>query len=96
MSALAVRRRALSSSATWTSCRELDRIFEGRTVIVVSSRVSAVRNADQIIVLDEGRIVERGSHAELMLYGALYRRLEREQAAAEARRAAVAATGGGA
>jgi ATP-binding cassette subfamily B protein len=76
--------------------RELDRIFEGRTVIVVSSRVSAVRNADQIVVLDEGRIVERGSHDMLIANGGLYRRLISEQAAEEAMRSGMAATGGGA
>jgi ATP-binding cassette subfamily B protein len=75
--------------------RELDRIFAGRTVIVVSSRVSAVRNADQIVVLDEGRIVERGMHVELMAKGGLYRRLESEQADEEALRRTAGATGGG-
>jgi ATP-binding cassette subfamily B protein len=64
--------------------RELDRVFRGRTVIVVSSRVSAVRNADRIVVLDEGRIVESGSHAELVRAGGLYARLAREQADEEA------------
>ena len=58
---------------------ELDRVFEGRTVIVVSSRVSAVRHADQIVVLDEGRIVERGNHAELIARAGLYSRLAAEQ-----------------
>ncbi|MEM7409006.1 MAG: ABC transporter ATP-binding protein [Myxococcota bacterium] len=58
---------------------ELDRVFEGRTVIVVSSRVSAVRNAEQIVVLDEGRILERGTHAELLSRGGLYSRLAAEQ-----------------
>jgi len=64
--------------------RELDRIFAGRTVVVVSSRVSAVRRADLIVVLDAGRIVERGTHDELMAVGGAYSRLAREQADEEA------------
>jgi ATP-binding cassette subfamily B protein len=59
--------------------RELDVVFEGRTVVVVSSRVSAVRQADDIVVLDQGRIVERGRHATLLAAGGLYARLAREQ-----------------
>jgi ATP-binding cassette subfamily B protein len=59
---------------------ELDRVFAGRTVVIVSSRVNAVRGADQIAVLDEGRIVERGSHDRLLAMGGLYARLAREQA----------------
>ena len=58
-------------------------VFEGRTVVVVSSRVSAVREADHVIVLDEGRIVERGTHATLLTAGGLYARLAREQDEAE-------------
>src|SRR5690606_18997118 len=42
--------------------RELREVFAGRTVIVISHRVASVRDADQIVVLDEGRIVERGRH----------------------------------
>jgi ATP-binding cassette subfamily B protein len=59
--------------------RELREVFEGRTVIIVSSRVSAVREADHVIVLDEGRIVERGTHATLQVAGGLYARLAQEQ-----------------
>ena len=60
--------------------RGLDRYFEGRTVVVVSSRVSAVRRADQIVVLDEGRIVEQGRHEDLLARAGPYTRLAREQA----------------
>jgi ATP-binding cassette subfamily B protein len=66
--------------------RELDRLFEGRTVVVVSSRVSAVRGADQIVVLEGGRIVERGTHHELLRRGGLYARLASEQAEEDRRR----------
>ncbi len=60
--------------------QELDEVFAGRTVIVVSSRVSAVRAADRIVVLDAGRIVESGDHETLLAEGGLYARLAREQA----------------
>jgi ATP-binding cassette subfamily B multidrug efflux pump len=73
--------------------RELDAVYAGRTVVVVSSRVSAVRGADQIIVLDRGRIVERGRHAELLAAGALYARLAEEQARRDDRELELAAAG---
>jgi ATP-binding cassette subfamily B protein len=45
---------------------ELDRLSEGRTTIAIAHRLSTVRDADQIVVLDGGRIVERGTHEELV------------------------------
>jgi ABC-type multidrug transport system fused ATPase/permease subunit len=51
----------------------------GRTTFVIAHRLSTIRSADQILVLDEGEIVERGTHAELLAAGGLYRRLYEKQ-----------------
>jgi ATP-binding cassette subfamily B protein len=59
-------------------------ILRERTSIIVSHRVAAVKEADQILVLDGGRVAERGTHAELLGAGGLYASLYREQLAAEA------------
>jgi ATP-binding cassette subfamily B protein len=50
----------------------LDRLSEGRTTITIAHRLSTVRDADQIVVLDHGRIVERGTHHELLDAGGYY------------------------
>lgn len=55
--------------------KALKKILKGRTSIVIAHRLSTVRNADRIIVLDQGAIVEEGNHRQLMRKGGLYRRL---------------------
>ncbi len=54
-------------------------VFEGRTVFLVSHRISTVKRADLILVLDDGRVVERGSHEELLAAGGLYAELAERQ-----------------
>jgi ABC-type multidrug transport system fused ATPase/permease subunit len=57
----------------------LDRLLSGRTAIVIAHRLSTVRNADRIYVIDEGRIVEQGDHDVLLEQGGLYRDLYERQ-----------------
>ncbi|WP_250030606.1 ABC transporter ATP-binding protein [Paractinoplanes maris] len=59
--------------------RALATALEGRTALVIAHRLSTVRDADQILVLDEGRVVERGRHEELVTAGGLYAELYRTQ-----------------
>ncbi len=64
--------------------RALDAALEGRTSLVIAHRLSTVRNADQILVVDEGRVVQQGTHAQLLAEGGLYAVLYRTQFAEDA------------
>jgi subfamily B ATP-binding cassette protein MsbA len=57
----------------------IDRLLEGRTVFVIAHRLSTIVHADQILVLDRGRLVEQGTHAELLSRGGVYARLHAAQ-----------------
>jgi len=57
----------------------LERLMQGRATLMIAHRLSTVRNADRIHVIEAGRVVETGSHAELVRLGGLYSRLARQQ-----------------
>ncbi|HET9015911.1 MAG TPA: ABC transporter ATP-binding protein [Thermomicrobiaceae bacterium] len=73
--------------------RALERLIQGRTTIAIAHRLSTIQRADQILVVDDGRIVERGTHEELLERSGRYRQLYLAQFASEAEAPAGAAEG---
>jgi ATP-binding cassette subfamily B protein len=65
--------------------RALDTALQGRTSLVIAHRLSTVRDADQILVIDDGRVVERGRHDQLLAAGGLYAELYRTQFSTQGR-----------
>ena len=57
----------------------MEKLLAGRTTLIIAHRLSTVRRADRLAVLDHGRIVEEGTHAELLTRGGLYARLYQRQ-----------------
>ena len=82
----------LDSESELAVQRALDGALEGRTAIVIAHRLSTVRAADLIVVVDDGRVVEQGRHAELLARGGLYADLYRTQFAGGRRADAAALT----
>jgi ABC-type multidrug transport system fused ATPase/permease subunit len=70
---------ALDAGTEGLIMQAMGRLTEGRTTFVIAHRFSTVRRADKIIVLDQGQIVESGTHEQLLVGGGLYARLYRLQ-----------------
>lgn len=64
--------------------KAMDRVMEGRTSFVIAHRLSTIRDADLILVMDQGQIIEKGTHESLLAQGGFYEKLYNSQFAEEA------------
>ncbi|MDF2439050.1 MAG: ATP-binding cassette, subfamily bacterial MsbA [Abditibacteriota bacterium] len=70
---------AVEPESEWIVQQSLERLMRGRTTFVTSHRLSLIRNADVILVFEEGRLIERGSHAHLLEHQGLYAQMHQMQ-----------------
>ena len=66
---------SVDSATEYEIQQAMSALMEGRTTFVIAHRLRSVKDADQILVLDESRIVQRGTHLELLAEGGLYREI---------------------
>jgi ABC-type multidrug transport system fused ATPase/permease subunit len=75
---------ALDSKIEHTVQTALEKLMQGRTTICIAHRLSTIQNADLIVVLQDGRIAEAGTHSELITAGGIYCQLYERKFATEA------------
>jgi len=86
---------SLDSESEYAVQSALAKLLAGRTTIVIAHRLSTIHSADQILVLEDGRIAERGRHRNLLALGGLYSRLYERQFTSERAAVAIADTSDG-
>lgn len=70
---------ALDAESEYVVQEALDRVMQGRTTLVIAHRLSTVKNANVVCVVDAGKIVEMGTHDELLQLGGIYKKLVTRQ-----------------
>ena len=70
---------ALDTASERLVQQALQRLMAGRTTLIIAHRLSTIEHADQVLVLEQGRLVEQGTHAQLLARGGLYAHLHRMQ-----------------
>ena len=70
---------ALDTSNEWEIIQSLEKFYQGKTVVIAAHRLSTIRHADQIVVMKEGRLVEVGTHQQLLELQGEYCRLTNHQ-----------------